>query len=158
MLALLFNIIDLGFENKTYYEEVEKDSEEWNKIQEAMNEKTWEKLGKAKYCDNEWRDWEFKLIKLERIQNKYFYRRYYNRLNLWIKKYQDVKIKNIESSYLFHSTAQTDPKIILNGVEGMDRNFASDKNFFGPGIYFAIWMDYSHFNSRKLFCHRIEGI
>ena len=58
---------------------------------------------------------------------------------------------------MFHSTAKTDPKTILESDEGIDRNFASDVNFFGPGIYFAIWMDYSHFNSKRKFCHKVEG-
>ena len=143
------NFIDLGFENKTYFEEVEKDSTEWNEIQAAMKEKTWDQRNTLEFCDDEWKDWEFKLTKLERIQNKHFFRRYYNRLKQCYKKYKDTEAVDIERTNLFHSTGKTDPKLILTGVEGMDRNFASDSNFFGPGIYFAMWMDYSHFNSRK---------
>ena len=76
-------------------------------------------------------------------------------MKLWKKKYEGREI-DVERKFLFHSTAKTDPKVILQGAEGMDRNFASDSNFYGPGIYFAMWIDYSHFNSRRKFCHKAK--
>ena len=63
----------IGFENKTIFEQVEKDSDEWRKVEESMQEKTWIVYNDCRHWDNEWNGVKFKLIELERIQNKHFF-------------------------------------------------------------------------------------
>ena len=62
--------------------EVGRDTTEWNEVQQAMNNKIWEEKNNNYYWDDEWRDVKFKLLKLERVQNKHFFIRYY-KLNNW---------------------------------------------------------------------------
>ena len=54
---------------------------------------------------------------------------------------------------MFHSTGKMSPEFVLSQDEGFDGRYCSDENFFGYGIYFADYADYSHFNSGGLFQH-----
>lgn len=62
------------------------------------------------------------------------------------------------TDYLWHSTGTLQPEIMLDTDKGFDRNFSSDENFYGPGIYLAENADYSHYNSKGMFRCTVPGI
>lgn len=94
------------------------------------------------------------------------------RINNKYKNRKDV-LKFIENSWrglekrMFHSTGGFSPEYILSkklslnihnleSEEGMDRRWSNDESFFGNGLYFADFADYSHFNSNGLFAHIVS--
>ena len=90
------------------------------------------------------------------MQNKCFIQRYQKKLNSLYHKYDNIDIGDtpMETKNLFHSTWTTDPKEIL--MKGFDKNFSSEDNFLGAGIYLAENLDYSHFNSDGKFVHWVN--
>ena len=59
---------------------------------------------------------------------------------------------------LFHSTGKSfKPEDLVKTKFGFDQNYSTDKDLFlGYGIYLADNACYSHFASKKKFCHQPE--
>lgn len=83
---------------------------------------------------------EANVMKLERIQNEWIWKRY-----LFAK--QRMSEKNDESfvneKHLFHGTKSTCPEKIYNAEQGFDFRYSSDENLWGAGTYFAVNASYS---------------
>jgi len=79
-----------------------------------------------------------KIIKIERIQNKWLWEKYFSQKCLLEKK---NKHKNNEY-LLFHGTSKNTPQALYNGQDGFDYKF-SDGGMWGRGTYFATNAVYS---------------
>lgn len=85
---------------------------------------------------------------IKRIQNKNLYERYYFSKLRITNKLEKLKSEgknidpNIDEVLGFHGTRNTDPSIIYNSQEGIDRRFTTT-GFFGIGSYFAVEAWYS---------------
>lgn len=79
-----------------------------------------------------------KIVKLERIQNKWLWERY-------ARHRERIRLKNngqCNEMDLFHGTRGTMPSQIFNGEEGFDMRFCV-KGLWGIGTYFAEKASYS---------------
>jgi len=79
-----------------------------------------------------------KILKIERIQNKWLWEKYFFQKLLLEKK---NKHKNNEY-LLFHGTRNNSPQALYNGQDGFDYKF-SDGGMWGRGTYFATNAIYS---------------
>ena len=80
-----------------------------------------------------------KILKLERIQNKWLWNKYSQHCD-------EIKEKNggvLMEKELFHGTSANDPQQVYNGEEGFDMRFCT-KGMWGRGSYFAASAMYSH--------------
>jgi hypothetical protein len=135
------------------------DSKEWIEVEEKMNVKVWERYQYFSMCDRACKDNSFKILKLQRVQNKTFWRRYASFMkNLLKSKYKDIDSinKKMETKNLFYSTHKTKPEDIICTKQGFDKNYCHPKGFLGRGFHFAENADYWHFNFSKMFCHRVN--
>lgn len=79
-----------------------------------------------------------KILRLERIQNKWLWRKY-------VRHRKDMSEKNkgdINEKELFHGTSATDPEKIYQSEDGFDMRY-SRKGLWGQGSYFAEMASYS---------------
>ena len=102
-----------------------------------------------------------KIMKLERVQNKWLWNKYSQHCD-------EIKEKNggvLVEKELFHGTGGNDPQLIYKGEEGFDMRFCS-KGMWGRGCYFAASARYSHsyaysvgtgsLDSRQMFLARVN--
>lgn len=62
------------------------------------------------------------VIKIERIQNKKLWKKYFYAKYLMKKKYQDFpNVKYVEEVEYFHGTRATPPEVVYTSSEGIDR-------------------------------------
>jgi len=80
-----------------------------------------------------------KIIKIESIQNKYLWTRYYHERKLLRQKNQQDTVEKM----LFHGSRGTDPRDIYNGEDGFDMRFSAS-GMWGQGVYFAENASYSN--------------
>lgn len=83
---------------------------------------------------------EAQVTDIQRIQNKWLYRKYAVQRHL-------IKEKNgptcVNEKELFHATRSTSPSLIWQGEDGFDMRHSSD-GMWGRGTYFASEASYSH--------------
>ena len=97
-----------------------------------------------------------RIIKLQRIQNKWLWNRYYQHREQMKKKNQGI----VNEKDLFHGTSNIDPKDIYACEEGFDMRFSA-RGLWGQGIYFAVNASYSdnyaHIttNGRQMFLAKV---
>lgn len=87
------------------------------------------------------------ILKIERVQNKVLWRRYYNRSQI-MRNFDRLFLRE---ELLFHGTRDNKPELIYGGAEGFDTRFCST-GMWGRGNYFAVNSSYS--NS---YAHRVSG-
>lgn len=84
-----------------------------------------------------------RVVKIEKIYNKYNH----NRVLSELKRLLDAKYPDKNAFYLikhlFHGTTETDPKNIYSCEDGLDMRHSNDGHN-GYGIYFANNSAYSH--------------
>ncbi|EGC30636.1 hypothetical protein DICPUDRAFT_83441 [Dictyostelium purpureum] len=78
---------------------------------------------------------DFKIEKIERVQNKSIWRSYYSSLEDYKTKYNNVNENFLEST-LFHGTRGNDPTMVYKNDIGFDIKNSSDGSF-GVGLYFS---------------------
>jgi len=100
---------------------VQQSSSEWKSVIDTVDNKA------------------IKVVKLERIQNQWLYKKYYHELENTMTK---NNTKDGNEKLLFHGTHNTAPEQIYNGEEGFDMRF-SLAGMWGNGIYFAQTSTYS---------------
>ena len=91
------------------------------------------------------------LLKLERIQNKPLWDKY----ALESDHMQDRNGgKGVNEKLLFHGTRETDPKLVVESVKGIDFRYSSHQRnlLWGKGAYFAVNASYSDNYSYQSSC------
>jgi len=102
---------------------VAQHSPEWIKVEKRLNET----LPHAK------------ISKLERVQNRFLWTRYFGS-----RKLMEQKNGNANGELeLFHGTRNTHPSEVYNGEDGFDMRFGTS-GMWGNGIYFAVNASYSN--------------
>lgn len=81
---------------------------------------------------------QYTIERVERIQNKVLWDRYYH-CALRMKEHNDGVINE---TTLFHGTSKTDPDQIYQGDAGFDMKYSKD-GFWGKGNYFAVNASFS---------------
>ena len=79
----------------------------------------------------------FEIARIQRIQNEDLWGRYVAEKVEMVRKNGP---ENLNEMFLFHGTSSKDPCIIYEGI-GFDMRLASEKNYYGKGIYFAVRSD-----------------
>ena len=82
---------------------------------------------------------DVEVLKIERVQNKILWKRYYNRCQLM----RNFNTAYLRDELLFHGTRQNKPELIYRGGEGFNMHF-SRKGLWGRGNYFAVNSRYSN--------------
>lgn len=96
-------------------------------------------------------DLDRKLVRVQRVQNIYQYKRYTGARQLLINKYDGVKEAANEVT-LFHGTRRTEPRQIWEGEQGFDPRLAQ-RGLWGFAAYFSnrasyiIDNRYSHYSN-----------
>ena len=85
------------------------------------------------------------IVKIERIQNKWLWEKYYLHRNRMKRKNDGV----INEEQLFHGTRETLPSVIYEDEEGFDMR-CGRKGMWGNGNYFAVKASYSHDYAHRL--------
>ena len=78
------------------------------------------------------------IVKIERIQNRWLWEKYYQHGDRMKRKNNDV----INEKFLFHGTRKNPPSNIYKDEEGFDMRF-SRAGMWGNGNYFAVNASYS---------------
>ena len=88
-------------------------------------------------------DFKSTILKIERIQNKLLWQRYYFKQEHIKKKYEGMEgvTARLEVEY-FHGSSRTAPEVIYNSSEGIDRRYTT-LGVYGYGAYFANYSNYS---------------
>ena len=89
----------------------------------------------------------YKIIRIERIQNKLLWQKYLDCANRMFR-FNNGKI---EEMILFHGTRTNVPELVYKGDASFDMRF-SDKGLWGRGNYFAVNASYS-----DVYSHRCQG-
>jgi len=92
-----------------------------------------------------------KIIKIERVQNKWLWEKYNRHSERMTKTNNGV----INEKLLFHGTRATPPSYIYNNEEGFDMRF-SNAGMWGTGNYFAVNASYSDGYAHHLSNSRIK--
>lgn len=79
------------------------------------------------------------ILKVERVQNKFLWRRYHHRSQLMV----NFDRSHLREELLFHGSRQNKPEDIYRGGEGFDMRFSAF-GMWGRGNYFAVNSSYSH--------------
>ena len=87
------------------------------------------------------------ILKVQRIQNKVLWRRYFNRSRL-MREFDRLSFRQ---ELLFHGTRNKKPELIYGGGEGFDMRFSSS-GLWGRGNYFAENSKYS-----DSYAHHVSG-
>ena len=85
------------------------------------------------------------ILKLERIQNEWLWKRYY-----FAKQRMIEKNGLLNESKLFHGTSLTPPDKIYQSQQGFDFRCSGEMNMWGTGTYFAVNASYSDSYSHQL--------
>ena len=101
---------------------VKKYSDEWHEVAKNFNATLAQKY----------------IVKIERIQNKWLWEKYYWNRDRMKRKNNDV----INEKLLFHGTSDTHPSKIYKDEEGFDMRFGR-VGMWGNGNYFAVNASYS---------------
>lgn len=78
------------------------------------------------------------ILKVERVQNKFLWRRYHHRSQLMV----NFDRSHLREELLFHGSRQNKPEDIYRGGEGFDMRFSAF-GMWGRGNYFAVNSSYS---------------
>ena len=87
-----------------------------------------------------------RIVKIERIQNKWLWEKYAHTKDCMLMKNAEV---SENEKRLFHGTRSNPPKVIYNSEQGFDHRMASD-GLYGAGAYFAVKSSYSDGYAYKL--------
>ena len=82
---------------------------------------------------------EAKIVKIERIQNKYLYHKY----ALCKRRMHEKNDGQVNEKWLFHGSRGVSPEIIYKSEHGFDFRYSGDSSYWGKGAYFAVNASYS---------------
>uniref|UniRef100_A0A1X7UL11 Poly [ADP-ribose] polymerase n=1 Tax=Amphimedon queenslandica TaxID=400682 RepID=A0A1X7UL11_AMPQE len=82
---------------------------------------------------------EAKIIKVQRIQNKYLYHKY----ALCKRRMHEKNGGEVNEKWLFHGSSEVSPEVIYESEHGFDFRYSGDSSLWGKGAYFAVNASYS---------------